>query len=77
KSVATVSYELIRRLERVLMDGRVREVLVYLNPDVAYHVMSPEKNMIRPFERRFRKVIRVVDDPNLHIEEIKIEERAA
>ena len=29
------------------------------------------------FERRFRKVIRVIDDPKLHIEDIKIEERAA
>jgi len=77
KSVATVSYDLMRKLERILMDGRVREVFVYLNPDVAYYVLSPERNMIRPLERRFRKVIRVVDDPNLHIEDIKIEERAA
>lgn len=77
KSVATVSYELMRRLERVLMDARVREVFVYLHPDVAYNILSPEHNMIRPLERRFRKVIRIVDDPNLHLEEIKIEERAA
>lgn len=77
KSVATVSFDLMRKLERVLMDARVREVFVYLHPDVAYHLLSPERNMIRPLERRFRKVIRIVDDPKMHIEEIKIEERAA
>lgn len=77
KSVATVSFDLMRKLERVLMDARIREVFVYLHPDVAYHLLSPERNMIRPLERRFRKVIRIVDDPKMHIEEIKIEERAA
>lgn len=77
KSVATVSFDLMRKLERVLMDARIREVFVYLHPDVAYHLLSPERNMIRPLERRFRKVIRIVDDPKMHIEEIKLEERAA
>jgi hypothetical protein len=31
--------------------------------------------MIKPLERRFRKTIRVIEDPNIHIEDIKIEQK--
>ncbi|MDD5422253.1 MAG: Rne/Rng family ribonuclease [Candidatus Omnitrophota bacterium] len=74
KSISTVSIELLRKLERFLQDSRKREVFVSLHPEVAYNIAAPEKNMIRPLERRFRKTIRVIEDPNLHIEDIKIEE---
>ncbi|MBN2453368.1 MAG: Rne/Rng family ribonuclease [Candidatus Omnitrophica bacterium] len=77
KSISTVSIELIRKLEHVLQNARSREVFVSMHPEVAYYVSSPEKNMIKPLERRFRKNIRIIEDPNIHIEEIKIEERNA
>jgi ribonuclease G len=75
KSISTVSIELMRKLERFLQDSRSREVFVSLHPEVAYNISAPEKNMIRPLERRFRKFIRLIEDPNLHIEDIKIEEK--
>lgn len=75
KSVSTVSIELMRKLESALKDLRSREVFVSVHPDVADYCVNPERNMIRPFERRFRKSIRVIEDPNLGMEEIKIEER--
>jgi len=77
KAISTVSIELMRKLERFLQDTKARDVFVSLHPEVAYYTSSPERNMIKPLERRFRKAIRVVEDPNLHIEEIKIEERNA
>lgn len=77
KSVATVAIGLMRKLEGVLSEARAREVRVSLHPDVASYTMAEERNMIKPLERRFRKAIRVVGDPNQHIEEIKIEQGAA
>ena len=75
KSIATVSIELMRRLERELQQTRSREAFVSLHPEVAYFVSSSERNMIKPLERRFHKAIRIIEDPNIHIEDIKIEQK--
>ncbi len=75
KSVSTVAIELVRKLERMLMESKAREVFVSLHPEVAYHVSAPERNIIKSLERRFRKTIRIIEDPNLRTEEVKIEER--
>jgi len=75
KSISTIAIELIRKLERFLQETKAREVFVSLNPEVAYHVSAPDRNMMRPIEKRFRKNIRIIEDPNLHIEDIKIEQR--
>ena len=77
KSISTISIELMRKLERVMQEARSSEVFVSLHPEVAYYLSSPERNMIKPIERRFRKTIRIIEDPNIHIEEIKIEQGAA
>ncbi|MDD5428104.1 MAG: Rne/Rng family ribonuclease [Candidatus Omnitrophica bacterium] len=75
KSVSTVSLELMRKLEQALMGTRSRDVFVSLHPEVAYFVSAPGRNMIKPLERRFRKNIRVIEDPNLHVEDIKVEQK--
>lgn len=75
KSLSTVAIELMRKLERVLVETRMRELFVYLNPEMVRHVLSPENNMVRPLERRFRKTVRIIEDPKLHIEDIKIDEK--
>jgi ribonuclease G len=73
KSVSTIAIELMRRLEHVLAQSKSREMFVSVHPDVASYVSAPERSMVRPLERRFRKTIRVIEDPNMHIEDIKIE----
>ncbi len=75
KSVPTVSLELMRKLEHSLIETKSRDIFVSLHPEVAYHVSAPERNMIKPLERRFRKNIRVIEDPNLHIEDMKVEQK--
>lgn len=74
KSAATVAADLTRQLARVLSQTRAGEVFVSLHPSVASYVLIPDKNMIRPLEKRFRKRIRIIEDPNQHMEEVKIEE---
>lgn len=76
KSISTVSIELVRKLEQVLQNSKHRELFVSMHPEVAYYISSPEKNMIVSLEKRFRKSIRIIEDPNIHVEEIKIEQRA-
>jgi ribonuclease G len=75
KSAATVAAALTRQLARVLSQTRAVEVFVSLHPSVASYVHTPEKNMIRPLEKRFRKRIRVIEDPNQHMEEVRIDEK--
>ncbi len=77
KSVPTISLELMRKLEQTLVTIKSRDVFVSLHPEAAYFVSAPERNMIKPLERRFRKNIRVIEDPNLHLEDIKIEQKNA
>lgn len=74
KAASTISADLARQLARVLSETRGREIFVSLHPTVASHVLMPENNMIKPLERRFRKYIRIIEDPNQHIEEIKIDQ---
>jgi ribonuclease G len=75
KSVPTIALELMRKLEQTLEESKSRDIFVSLHPEVAYHVSAPERNMVKPLERRFRKNIRVIEDPNLHIEDIKVEQK--
>ena len=75
KSPSTIATNLTRQLARVLAQTKGREVFVSLHTDVATYVLKPDKNMIKPLERRFRKYIRIIEDPNQHIEEIKIDEK--
>jgi Ribonuclease G/E len=74
KSASTVGIELIRKLNQVLAEPKVKQVFVYVNPEVAAHVMAQERNMIKPLERHFRKSIKINEDPSRHIEDIKVEE---
>ncbi|MBI5143654.1 MAG: Rne/Rng family ribonuclease [Candidatus Omnitrophica bacterium] len=73
KSVSTIAIEMVRRLERALQETKAKDTSVYLHPDVASYIQAPGRNMIRPLERRFRKTIRIITDPNQHIEDIKIQ----
>ncbi len=75
KSAATVAADLTRQLARVLSQTRVREVFVSLHPSVASYILMPDKNMVKPLEKRFRKRIRIIEDPNQHTEEVRIDEK--
>ena len=75
KAAAMVSTDLTRKLARVLSQTRSREVFVSLHPTVAAYVLLPQNNMIKPLEKRFRKYIRIIEDPNQHMEEVRIDEK--
>jgi Ribonuclease G/E len=76
KSPSTVSLELARKLEHMLVEpSRSREVFVRLHPEVAGFIYTSKSNVIKLLERNFRKTIRIIEDPKLHIEEMRIEHK--
>lgn len=75
KSASTVAIELTRKLMPFLEERRYREIFVYLHPEVAAYVGAPERNMLKPLERRFRKIIRIIESAGQRIEDIKIEHK--
>lgn len=74
KSVQTVSIELMRKLEAFMAGSKSREVFVSMHPDVAFYCAGPERNMVKPLERQFRKTVRIIEDAHLRIDEVKIEQ---
>jgi ribonuclease G len=75
KSSSTVSIEAARKLERFLSKTRTREVLVTLHPEVASYISDPKRRIVNALERRFRVRIRVIEDKNLHAEDMKIDSK--
>ncbi len=77
KSIATIAIELVRKLENILKETKAREVYVSMHPDLAYYSLSKETNIVKPLERRFRKTIRIIEDPSLHPQDVKIDQGRA
>lgn len=77
KSVPTVSIELMRRLDRFFGERTIlaKEVFIVANPEVSQYLLQPEKRIIPYLEKRFRKRIRVIENPSLHVEDVRIEEK--
>ncbi len=73
KSASTVSVEAARRLERFLAGTKAREVIVSLHPNAATYISDPKKRIINSLERRYRVRIRIAEDRNLHVEDVKID----
>ncbi len=77
KSIATMGIEVLRKVEKTLAQTKAREVFVSLNPEVAAYLSKPERAMFESLEKRFRKTIRVIEDPNMHLEDVKVDEGRA
>lgn len=73
KTPATIVIETVRRLERRLWEGRSREILLRVHPDVAECLATSFKNTLRTLERKSGKKITVKVDSKLHIEDVYFE----
>ncbi|MFC1590212.1 ribonuclease E/G [Candidatus Omnitrophota bacterium] len=73
KSTSTVSIDIIRKLEEYLSgNSAVREVFVFVHSDVMNYITNPSKKILQYFEKRFKKRIRVIEDPHAHIEDVRV-----
>ena len=74
KTPATIAIDCMRRLERQLREkNRTRQIFIVIHPDVANHVEASFVNVLKNFERKFRKKISIKADSKLHVEEVYFE----
>jgi ribonuclease G len=73
KSPMTVSYEILRRLERERQQVVGREVLITAHPAVAHFLLDEERENLEAMEIELQTRISVKGDPALHQEHFKVE----
>jgi len=74
KSVTTVSIEIRRKLTQALKKWpKNKEVVLYVHPDVCRYVIIQDKSSISFLENRYRRKIIIRENPDFHIEQVKID----
>jgi ribonuclease G len=64
-SLQSIEMRLERSLRRLKSRSREKRIEIYLNPEVAFHMLSQSARRIIRLEKRFKMEIDVKDDPNL------------
>jgi len=74
KSVTTVSIEIRRKLTQALKKWpKNKELVLYVHPDVCRYVIIQDKSSISFLENRYRRKIIIRENPDFHIEQVKID----
>jgi ribonuclease G len=71
-SLMSIEGRVERHLRRLTARCREKRIEVFLNPEVAFHMLSESAQRIIRLEKRFRMEIDVKDDPNLRRDEILV-----
>lgn len=72
KSVETVSYEVVRELQKVLKKTTASKITVFAHPEVSAKLSSEDFGIIEVLEENFNKTILVRADNNYHSEQYEI-----
>ncbi len=71
-SLKSIEGRVERHLRRLRARCREKRIEVFLNPEVAFHMLSDSAHRIIRLEKRFRMEIDVKDDPNLRRDEVLV-----
>jgi ribonuclease G len=71
-SLKSIEGRVERHLRRLRARCREKRIEVFLNPEVAFHMLSESAHRIIRLEKRFKMEIDVKDDPNLKRDEILV-----
>ena len=71
-SLKSIEGRVERHLRRLRARCREKRIEVFLNPEVAFHMLSESAHRIIRLERRFKMEIDVKDDPNLRRDEVLV-----
>ena len=71
-SLKSIEGRVERSLRRLNARCREKRIEVFLNPEVAFHMLSESAHRIIRLEKRFRMEIDVKDDPNLRRDEVLV-----
>lgn len=72
KSTATVCYELIRELMKVLSKFSGNKILIYAHPEVTASLCNNDLDIIDTLEEKFGKSLVIRSENNYHIEQYEI-----
>ena len=72
KSPVTMAIEAIRQTKRTLKNSRNKTVELLVHPDVAMRLLQENRSSLSSLEATNHSKILVLSDPNLHVEQIKV-----
>lgn len=72
KSVETVSFEVIRELQKVLKRTDSPQITIFAHPEVSAQLTSENFSILEVLEEKFHKTLLVRADNNYHIEQYEI-----
>lgn len=73
KSVTTVSIEVLRGIRKEIEAARVKEVRIFVHPDVANYILNENRPAIIKLESDYRVKIIIIAELEMHIEKFRIE----
>jgi len=72
KSVETVSFEIIRELQKVMRRSTAQKITIFAHPEVCAKLSSEDFGIIEVLEENFNKTLLVRADNNYHSEQYEI-----
>ncbi len=72
KSVGTVSYEIIRELQKVMKRTTATKITVFAHPEVCAKLSSEDFGVVELLEESFNKTLLIRADNNYHAEQYEL-----
>jgi len=73
KSATTMAIEVLRAIKRQIEKSRLKEVRSYVHPEVANYLLNEDRPSITKLESLHRTKIVIIAEPEMHIENFRIE----
>jgi hypothetical protein len=61
----------LRKLERLCRESYMKEIRLYVHPEVAHRIVEERNGDIERMEKETRRTIRIMPAANLHFEDLK------
>ena len=72
RSVTTMTFDLIRRLQAVFCDSKEKSVIVQVHPDVARRLRTENKDLIDDVSQEFEREIDIESVSDFHIHDVRL-----
>lgn len=73
KSATTMAIMVLREIKKELEKSRIREISAYVHPNVANYLLNEDRPSITRLEHEHRTKIVIIADPEVHVENYKIQ----
>jgi ribonuclease G len=72
RSVTTVTFDTLRKLESLFCQSREKRVILQIHPDVARRLRTENKDILEDIQKRFEREIGIESVSDFHIHDVKI-----